>query len=68
MGIDQDGDGVITAVDVKLWYARLWLYIASTLGIILVLLLAPWWVSLTIAMVLIVFAAFSNWLLGRWLP
>jgi putative effector of murein hydrolase LrgA (UPF0299 family) len=65
---DLNGDGVVDSADWKLAYSRWWLYLMVAVGLILVAFVFPFWITLTIIGVVILFGALSKWALGRWVP
>jgi hypothetical protein len=65
---DLNNDGVVDEADWKLAWARFWLYAMVAIGILLVFLVFPWWISLTIIGVGILFLALNKWAFGRWFP
>lgn len=65
---DWNGDGVVNEADWKYAWTRFWLYFMVALGVLLVFLVFPWWVSLTIVGVGILFLAINKWAFGRWFP
>lgn len=65
---DLNGDGIVDREDWKLAYARYWLYLMVAVAILLVLIVFPWWISLTIIGIIILFGALNKWARGSWFP
>jgi hypothetical protein len=65
---DLNNDGVVDAADWKLWWAKVWLYAVALIGLLLVALVFPFWVTLTILGVVVLVLAINKWASGKWFP
>jgi hypothetical protein len=65
---DLNNDGVVDEADWKLAWGRFWLYAMCAIALLLVALVFPFWITLTIVGVVILFLALNKWALGRWFP
>lgn len=54
--------------DWKYRWMRYWLYLAAGLLMLLMFIVAAWWVKLTVLFLVVLVLAGNRYLFGRWLP